>query len=194
MLPDVREDALTVIRARAGHAPALRALYRSSEEITKHLANRFASDPKAKADFHEIASSSVASAVATFCLCKHYARHGRFTTYAFRIARNRILDELRRHRRQPQTVSYSQMSKENPSWLALDLDVDLSRSDVQAWAAGLRPMRRGIIVALLEGESTEDIETRFADALSQRGTTLEVEMKSLQSEFADRFMGRDGQH
>lgn len=187
MQPDVREDALTVIQARAGHAPALRALYRSSEEITKHLASRFASDAKAKADFHEIASSSVASAVATFCLCRHYARHGRFTTYAFRIARNRILDELRKHRRQPQTVSYSQMSKENPAWMARDVDIDLSDPDVQSWIAALRPMHRSIVLALMDGDDLNAIRERYGSAIAGRGTTVEAEMECIQSEFLKRF-------
>lgn len=189
MQPDIRQDALAVIRARAGHPAALATLYDGVHFITSKLASKFARDARTNADYNEIASSSVASAVATFCLCRHYSRHGRFTTYAYKIARNRILDEIRRHKRQPQTVSYSQMTQENPLWMSLEMNLDVSAADVENWASTLRPMHRAIVQKMADGEPFQNIEAQLEPHLTEWGTTLQVEIESIGRKFAQRFMG-----
>ena len=128
---DPSDDATLVVRARSGDRAALDLLLRRHHDRLWALCRRVTGDPTDAADALQEALVAIARGI------RRFDGRSAFGTWAYRVATNACLDELRRRRRRPDPVamdastSFLPLSSPAPGTEAvaerLDVDAALAR-------------------------------------------------------------------
>src|SRR5690606_32718179 len=128
---DPSDDATLVVRARSGDRAALDLLLRRHHDRLWALCRRVTGDPTDAADALQEALVAIARGI------RRFDGRSAFGTWAYRVATNTCLDELRRRRRRPDPVAldasttFRPLSSPAPGTEAvaerLDVDAALAR-------------------------------------------------------------------
>lgn len=130
------DDAVLVVRARAGDRRALEVLLDRHADRIHAVCRRIVADPHDALDATQEAMLAVARGITRF------DGTARFTTWCYRVATNAALDEVRRSRRRPVAVEPSPtLTVAGDGTAAVD-----ARLDVDAALATLAPEFRAAVV------------------------------------------------
>jgi RNA polymerase sigma-70 factor (ECF subfamily) len=138
-LEDERDDPALVAAAQAGDRAALEALLRRHADRLHAVCRRITGNDADAADATQEALLALVRGLPRF--------DGRsaFSTWAFRVATNACLDELRRRRRRPEPTADEDLDRgSDPDVAGLDAVGD--RADIDAALATLRPEFRAAVV------------------------------------------------